>query len=260
MLEESKITPAQYAEANATPLPDPDEVRLGGTEGQHGALHFVNYVKQQLIDEYGSAEVFGGGLKVRTTIDLDLQEAARDAISKWLTNPGRPVRRARRDRSPRRRRQGDGRRQQLPQEPVQPRRPGRPPAGLGVQAVRARDGPPPGDLAGDALRVEAAGDQPRRQVLGRRQLRRPVPRLDRPRDGDDRVGQRRLRAADPARRLEERRRDRQAAGDPEQARRLLRDRARRRGRDAARARAGVRDARARRPPRRRQRSSRTGPA
>jgi penicillin-binding protein 1A len=90
MLDESKITPAQYAEANATPLPDPDEVRLGGTEGQHGALHFVNYVKQQLIDEYGSAEVFGGGLKVRTTIDLDYQDAARNAISKWLTNPDGP--------------------------------------------------------------------------------------------------------------------------------------------------------------------------
>ena len=65
MLEESKITPSQFAEANSIPLPDPDKVRLGGTEGQHGALHFVNYVKQQLIDEYGSAEVFGGGLKVR---------------------------------------------------------------------------------------------------------------------------------------------------------------------------------------------------
>jgi penicillin-binding protein 1A len=90
MLEESMITPAQYAAANSTPLPDPDDVRLGGTEGQHGALHFVNYVKQQLIDVYGSSEVFGGGLKVRTTIDLELQEAARDAISKWLTDPEGP--------------------------------------------------------------------------------------------------------------------------------------------------------------------------
>ncbi len=90
MLEESMITGAQYAGANKAPLPDPDEVRLGGTEGQHGALHFVNYVKQQLIDTYGSAEVFGGGLKVRTTIDLELQQAARDAISKWLTNPDGP--------------------------------------------------------------------------------------------------------------------------------------------------------------------------
>jgi penicillin-binding protein 1A len=90
MLEESQITTAQYADANDDPLPDPDEVRLGGTEGQHGALHFVNYVKQQLIDEYGSAKVFGGGLRVRTTIDLDYQEAARNAISKWLTDPEGP--------------------------------------------------------------------------------------------------------------------------------------------------------------------------
>ena len=82
------ITPAQYAKANAAKLPKPDDVRLPGTEGP--AQHFVNYVKQQLIDEYGSAEVFGGGLKVRTTIDLELQQKARDAISKWLTKPDGP--------------------------------------------------------------------------------------------------------------------------------------------------------------------------
>ena len=88
MLEESTITPKQYADANAAKLPKPDDVRLPGTEGP--AQHFVNYVKQQLIDEYGSAEVFGGGLKVRTTINLALQQKARDAISKWLTNPDGP--------------------------------------------------------------------------------------------------------------------------------------------------------------------------
>jgi penicillin-binding protein 1A len=88
MLEEGKITLAQLREATATPLPDPDDVRLGGIEGP--AQHFVNYVKQQLIDEYGSAGVFGGGLRVRTTIDLELQRKARDAISKWLTQPDGP--------------------------------------------------------------------------------------------------------------------------------------------------------------------------
>jgi penicillin-binding protein 1A len=90
MLEEQKITATQYDEANGAPLPDPADVRLGGTEGQHGALHFVNYVKQQLIDQYGETEVFGGGLRVKTTIDLDLQKSARDAISKWLTDPEGP--------------------------------------------------------------------------------------------------------------------------------------------------------------------------
>src|SRR5688500_17091491 len=88
MFEVSKITQAQYAKADRAPLPDPEDVRLPGTEGP--AQHFVNYVKQQLIDEYGQTEVFGGGLKVRTTIDLDLQQAARDAISKWLTKPDGP--------------------------------------------------------------------------------------------------------------------------------------------------------------------------
>ena len=88
MLEQSMITQAQFVEANAAKLPKPENVRLPGTEGP--AQHFVNYVKQQLIDEYGSAEVFGGGLKVRTTIDLKLQQKARDAISKWLTNPDGP--------------------------------------------------------------------------------------------------------------------------------------------------------------------------
>ncbi len=88
MLEESKITQEQYETADATDLPDPDDVRLPGTEGP--AQHFVNYVKQQLIDEYGQTKVFGGGLRVRTTIDLELQQTARDAISKWLTDANGP--------------------------------------------------------------------------------------------------------------------------------------------------------------------------
>jgi penicillin-binding protein 1A len=88
MLEERRITTTQYDHANATDLPDPDDVRLPGTEGP--AQHFVNYVKQQLIDRYGEAQVFGGGLRVVSTIDLELQQAARDAISKWLTDAEGP--------------------------------------------------------------------------------------------------------------------------------------------------------------------------
>ncbi len=88
MYAEEKITLAQLVEADSAPLPDPDEVRLPGTEGP--AQHFVNYVKQQLIDQYGSSKVFGGGLRVKTTIDLELQTMARAAISKWLTNPDGP--------------------------------------------------------------------------------------------------------------------------------------------------------------------------
>ena len=90
MLEESKITPRAVRRGERDRR-CPSRTRSGWEAPRDARRpHFVNYVKQQLIDEYGSAEVFGGGLKVRTTIDLDLQEAARDAISKWLTNPDGP--------------------------------------------------------------------------------------------------------------------------------------------------------------------------
>ena len=89
MVEEGKITPQQLLAANAAPLPRARDVRLPGTEGP--AQYFVNYVKRQLVEEYGAARVYGGGLEVHTTIDLDLQSAARDAIAGTLTDPDGPT-------------------------------------------------------------------------------------------------------------------------------------------------------------------------
>jgi penicillin-binding protein 1A len=88
MLAQGLVTLAQYDQARKAPLPSPDEVGLPGTRGP--AQYFAEYVKQQLITYYGSGEVFGGGLKVYTSIDLKLQELARDAIDKWLTRPNGP--------------------------------------------------------------------------------------------------------------------------------------------------------------------------
>ena len=94
MLEESKITQAQLEEADATPLPDPDDVRLPGTEGP--AQHFVNYVKQQLIDEYGQTEVFGGAQGAHDDRPRAAGGARRDL--EVADRCRRPVGRARRDR------------------------------------------------------------------------------------------------------------------------------------------------------------------
>jgi penicillin-binding protein 1A len=88
MLDQHDITYSDFVRANRAPLPDPDEVRLPGKQGP--APYFTNYVKQQLIDRYGSGRVFGGGLRVKTTIDLNVQRFARRAITKWLTNPNGP--------------------------------------------------------------------------------------------------------------------------------------------------------------------------
>jgi penicillin-binding protein 1A len=88
MLDQGDITYRDYASATHAKLPLPEDVHLSGKQGP--APYFANYVKQQLIDRYGSGRVFGGGLHVRTTIDLNVQRFARQAITKWLTNPNGP--------------------------------------------------------------------------------------------------------------------------------------------------------------------------
>jgi penicillin-binding protein 1A len=89
MYQQGIITGTGFRKALDAPLPEPGSVRLPGTRSQD-APYFVNYVTQQLVDKYGTAKVFGGGLKVRTTIDLELQEIGREAIAKWLTNDEGP--------------------------------------------------------------------------------------------------------------------------------------------------------------------------
>jgi penicillin-binding protein 1A len=90
MLEQELITEAELAAAERTPLPRGRTVRLpGGPRGP--AQHFAEYVKQQLIRRYGSGKVFGGGLRVTTSIDLELQRRARMAIQKWLPDEDDPA-------------------------------------------------------------------------------------------------------------------------------------------------------------------------
>lgn len=45
------------------------------------APHFIMYVKEKLIDDYGEKMVEEGGLKVTTTLDLDNQKAAEEAVA-----------------------------------------------------------------------------------------------------------------------------------------------------------------------------------
>jgi len=89
MRDQGDITQADYALAIRQKMPNRQEIRLPGDQGP--AQYFANYVKQQLVDRYGSGRVFGGGFKVYTTIDLKLQKMARNSIGQWLTNPAGPT-------------------------------------------------------------------------------------------------------------------------------------------------------------------------
>jgi len=88
MFDQGKITARQLHNASRAPLPKASDVRLPGTQGP--GQYFVNYVKDQLIAQYGAGRVFGGGLKVTSTIDLELQETAHKAIESVLKTPGGP--------------------------------------------------------------------------------------------------------------------------------------------------------------------------
>jgi penicillin-binding protein 1A len=91
MLQQGIIAPEQHSEARSAALPGPDEVQLPGTQERQGQ-YFVNYVKQQLIadEDYGPGAVFGGGLRVYTTLDTKLQKLARASIAKVLKDPDGP--------------------------------------------------------------------------------------------------------------------------------------------------------------------------
>ena len=75
MLQDHKITQQQAAAAMAQPLGLHLE-RPANTE----APYFVEEVRRQLEREYGVDEVHGAGLRVYTTLDLDLQHAAEKSV------------------------------------------------------------------------------------------------------------------------------------------------------------------------------------
>lgn len=86
MLEQELITRDEFLEARETPMPDPKSVKLPNARGLAG--YFVEYVKQELlIPRYGDRVVLGGGLHVHTSIDLDIQHIAKDAIREHLPDP-----------------------------------------------------------------------------------------------------------------------------------------------------------------------------
>ena len=77
MREDGYITRGQELEAKT----GVEKMEFATAAGLLKAPHFVFYVKQKLIERYGENVVEQGGLRVTTTIDLDLQEASQKAVT-----------------------------------------------------------------------------------------------------------------------------------------------------------------------------------
>ncbi|MBU0998142.1 penicillin-binding protein, partial [Patescibacteria group bacterium] len=74
MVEDNKISKEEADEAKEKEL---DYAKITPIK----APHFALWVKEQLVEKYGEKIVEQGGLRVTTTLDLDLQEFAQDAVA-----------------------------------------------------------------------------------------------------------------------------------------------------------------------------------
>ncbi|HEX7276236.1 MAG TPA: transglycosylase domain-containing protein, partial [Acidimicrobiales bacterium] len=95
MVETKAITPAQQAEVEAIKLEDyvAPRTELDSTIAMPGvgAEYYVQYVRQQLEELYSEDFVLRQGLRVRTTLDPELQRQAYDAVYGLLDQEGDPA-------------------------------------------------------------------------------------------------------------------------------------------------------------------------
>lgn len=75
MLENKKITEDELNKAKEESLKYANKVI------PNKATHFALWVKEQLVETYGEKMVEQGGLRVTTTLDLELQDFAQDAVA-----------------------------------------------------------------------------------------------------------------------------------------------------------------------------------
>lgn len=86
MIELGFISPAEYEAAKQQPVVLAREV----TEKML-APYFVTYVRDKLLEKYGANLVYNGGLKVYTTVDIDYQRYADDAMNNAEIMKSRPI-------------------------------------------------------------------------------------------------------------------------------------------------------------------------
>ncbi|HTU79059.1 MAG TPA: transglycosylase domain-containing protein [Solirubrobacteraceae bacterium] len=92
MLQQHYISKPRYKEAIRQPLPAAAAVQAPEEPTVEGADtgYFTSWVQQQVIERYGQ-RAFYGGLKITTTLNLELQRAAEQAVDNYLSYPEGPT-------------------------------------------------------------------------------------------------------------------------------------------------------------------------
>lgn len=100
MLDQGRITPAQYTEAAAQKVflrepayeaDGPATVIQPRQEQQADYPYFVDYVRRYLVAKYGEEKVYQGGLKVYSSLNPSLQAKAQKAVSDTLKGTTPPL-------------------------------------------------------------------------------------------------------------------------------------------------------------------------
>jgi penicillin-binding protein 1A len=93
MLEQGYLTRPVYEESIKQALPAPRAIQAPQEQTVEGidAGYFTSWVQQQVIERYGAPRAFDGGLRIKTTLDLELQHAAEQAVNAYLAYPGGPT-------------------------------------------------------------------------------------------------------------------------------------------------------------------------
>jgi penicillin-binding protein 1A len=93
MLQQGYIGKAIYEQSVNQALPAPQEIQIPQEPTVDGVDvgYFTSWVQQQVIERYGAPRVFDGGLRIKTTLDLELQRSAEQAIDGYLPGPEGPT-------------------------------------------------------------------------------------------------------------------------------------------------------------------------
>jgi penicillin-binding protein 1A len=93
MLEQGYITQGVYEQSITQALPAEQDVQVPTEQTIEGidAGYFTSWVQQQVIERYGAPRAFDGGLKIKTTLDIELQHAAEHAVDAYLESPEGPT-------------------------------------------------------------------------------------------------------------------------------------------------------------------------
>src|SRR4051794_9438141 len=89
MREQGYITQRQYDEDAKESPPTQDD--MSPPAEKTAAPYFTSWVRQVIVDRLGPVKAFYGNLKIYTSLDLDLQQAADNAVTSYLSSPTMPT-------------------------------------------------------------------------------------------------------------------------------------------------------------------------